>query len=634
MTDLTDVYAALQKADAAGDTAGAKQLADYIRTQSGGSGRSYDYTDSGPVPSGNPRAAYSPVAGNNWAQNFGLGYGESVYNIGQAIGQDVGLVSSQDVQNSRELSAPLNAAKGSGWGRAVGTGATLLPAAFIPGANTLGGAAAIGAGSSMLLQPTTSLGERAINTGVGAAGGAAGLLAGRLIAAGYQGIKGLVQPLFQGGQSRLAAQTLQTFAGGPQASADAATALQAPGTILPGVQPTTAELANNAGLAQLERQLRNNPEYMNALTSRNQANRAAMTGALGKIAGTDADMAAAVSARSAASNPLYSAAREAQIVPDATLKALLTRPSLSSAWNRAQSLASENGEALVVGRDIPATTTTHSMVTDFGSPYTTTTAGQSQTYSGRAIQYLKMALNDIANTGPQNGMGAHEINSVKSTLGSLNEWIQGNVPQLKAADAAYATGSTPINQMEVGRALSDRLLPSLADFGNNTRLNANSFATALRNGDQLAANATGWKGSTLEGVLSPAQMQTVTQVGQQLARRANADELGRAVGSNTSQNIISQSVLRQALGPLGLPESMAERAAQSTFGQSLLRPAQWATGAGMPRIMDRLAESALSPDKAAALLKQGANPAVARAIWERQGLAGTLGYTIGSYLTQ
>lgn len=33
MADLTEVYAALQKADAAGDTEGAKQLADYIRTQ-------------------------------------------------------------------------------------------------------------------------------------------------------------------------------------------------------------------------------------------------------------------------------------------------------------------------------------------------------------------------------------------------------------------------------------------------------------------------------------------------------------------------------------------------------------------------------------------------------------------------
>src|ERR1700693_1355129 len=32
--DLTHVYAALQKADAAGDTAGAQRLADYIRAQS------------------------------------------------------------------------------------------------------------------------------------------------------------------------------------------------------------------------------------------------------------------------------------------------------------------------------------------------------------------------------------------------------------------------------------------------------------------------------------------------------------------------------------------------------------------------------------------------------------------------
>src|SRR6185437_6226932 len=39
MADLTDAYSALQKADAAGDTAGAKQLADYIRA-GGGSGPS------------------------------------------------------------------------------------------------------------------------------------------------------------------------------------------------------------------------------------------------------------------------------------------------------------------------------------------------------------------------------------------------------------------------------------------------------------------------------------------------------------------------------------------------------------------------------------------------------------------
>src|SRR6185312_3733504 len=49
MADLTDAYSALQKADAAGDTAGAKQLADYIRA-GGVSGPSP--LDSGPPVAG------------------------------------------------------------------------------------------------------------------------------------------------------------------------------------------------------------------------------------------------------------------------------------------------------------------------------------------------------------------------------------------------------------------------------------------------------------------------------------------------------------------------------------------------------------------------------------------------------
>jgi hypothetical protein len=129
--------------------------------------------------------------------------------------------------------------------------------------------------------------------------------------------------------------------------------------------------------------------------------------------------------------------------------------------------------------------------------------------------------------------------------------------------------------MEVGQALTNKLLPALSDFGNNTRLNANSFAGAVRNGDTLAAQVTGQKNATLADTLSADQLRTVMQVGEQLARRANADELGRAVGSNTGQNLISQNILRQVLGPLGLPQSMTERAASSALGQSVLRPVQW-----------------------------------------------------------
>lgn len=564
--------------------------------------QSFDATSGGIVPTGSPaaKAAQSPVSDSN-VQNWLAGAGKATVDIGRGVGQTLGLESRADVQASRERDAPLMATKAGRFGNIVGTGVDLLPAAFIPGAGTLAGAAAIGAGTGAL-QPSTSTGETVKNTLLGGVTAPAAILAGRGLGALYQGGKAALEPLFQGGQQRIAARTLQAFAGGPEAAETAAQRLsQGAGDVLPGVEPTSAELAGNAGIAQLERTMRNNPESLTALTARNQANRGAMTNALGQIAGTDADQAAAVAARSAATRPLYQAAGQVTVPADAELGRILARPSVQAAWSRAEQLAAERGETL-----------TGQNANDIG---------------GNTLQYLKMALQDTANAGPQRGMGSHELGAVRSTMGDLQDWITRNVPQLRAADQAYAAGSAPLNQMQIGRELSDRLQPALTDFGNNTRLNAASYANAVRNGDQLAANATGNARATLAGTLSPEQSTTIRQIGEQLARRANADELGRAVGSNTGQNLASQNVLRQIAGPLGLPQSMAERAAGSTLGQTITRPLQWAAQTGEPRIQQTVARALLDPQYAAQLLRQQPTSAAARIIWARQGLLGPLGNT-------
>lgn len=595
-TDLAPLYDALRNADAAGDTAGAQRLAAYIKTQSGP--KSFDLVNGQKVPTGSPaaKAAQGPLSDSD-TQNFLAGAGKATVDIGRGVGQMVGAVSRQNVADARARDAPLMNTKAGLAGNLTGTAADLLPAAFIPGAGSLAGAAAIGAGTG-LVQPSTSTGETLANTGIGAVAGPASLAVGRGLGALYQGGKAALEPLFQGGQQRIAARTLQSFAGGPQAAQQAAQNLARPPQVLPGVQPTTAELANNAGLAQLERTVRNNPEALTALTQRNQANRAAMTGALGQIAGTDADMSTAQAARSTAAQPLYDAARSATVPADATLGRILARPSVQAAWTRAEQLAAERGETL--------------------------TAQNANDINGSTLQYLKMALQDTTNAGPQRGMGAHELGATRSTLNDLQTWITRNVPSLRAADSAYAAASAPINRMQIGQELSNRLQPALTDFGNNSRLNANSFATAVRNGDQLAAHATGNARATLAGTLAPDQNTTIQQIGEQLARRANADELGRAVGSNTGQNLASQNVLRQFLGPLGLPQSMGERAAQSTLGQTILRPMQWAAQTGEPRILQQLANASLNPHEAARLLQLAQhNPRIAQAIWARQGLLGS-----------
>lgn len=559
--------------------------------------RSFDALPGGGIaPTGSPaaQAARSPVSDSS-LENFRAGAGKATVDLARGAGQWLGFESRQDVANSRALDAPLMRTKAGLAGDIVGTGVDLLPTALIPGAGTMAGSAAIGAGTGLLM-PSTSTSETLGNTALGAALGPVGLGVGRGLGALYQGARAAVEPLFQGGQQRIAARTLQAFAGDPGASAQAAGNIaRAPG-VLPGVQPTTAELANNPGLAQLERTLRNNPEALTQLTARNQANRGAMTGALQDIAGTDAQMAGAQGARQAASAPLYQAARNATVPADAELGRILARPSVQNAWARAANLAAERGETL--------------------------TGANANDINGGTLQYLKMALQDTANSGPQQGMGSHELGAVRSTLGDLQGWITRNVPELRAADQAYAVGSAPINQMQIGRELADRLQPALADFDNNTRLNAASYANAVRNGDQLAANATGNARSTLAGTLTPQQTTTIRQIGEQLARRANADELGRAAGSNTGQNLASQNVLRQMLGPLGLPQGMAERAASSTLGQTITRPLQWAAAAGEPRILDTLTRASLDPRYAQHLLVQRPTSRAAQLLWQRQGLLG------------
>jgi hypothetical protein len=580
-----------------------------------------------PAADGNTLQVYNPfgqnldtgIALSSGINNFLAGAGKATTDLARGVGQfgagiaDVvsprqqtlgGLVTGsspsrvaqmrQDVAESRRLDTPLMTTGSGKAGFMTGMVADSLPAMWIPGANTLAGSAAIGAGLG-LLQPSTGTGETFRNVGLGAATGPASILAGRAVGALYQGGKAALEPLFQGGQQRVAARTLSAFAGGPQEAQAAMREIQNAGPVLPGIQSTSAELANNPGISQLERQLRNNPEYLTALTNRNQANRAVMTGALDSIAGTPFDMQVAQRMRSQLSAPLYDSA-EAVVVPaNAELGSLLARPSMARAWDRAQQLAAERGESLVqpTANDV----------------------------SGKTLQYLKMSLNDMVDTAEQKGIGAHESNALKSTLAAFNGWTTRNVPQLRAADRAFQDLSRPINQMDVGQALSERLKPALADFGNNTRLSAASYANAVRNGDALVSRTTGLPGS-LDSVLNPAQMSTIQQVGEQLARRANADELGRAVGSNTGQNLISQNVLRQMLGPLGLPQSMTERAAQSTLGQSVLRPLQWVAKGGEPRVMDLLAKASLDPIYANRLLAQGISPQTASLIWRNQGLLG------------
>jgi len=81
-------------------------------------------------------------------------------------------------------------------------------------------------------------------------------------------------------------------------------------------------------------------------------------------------------------------------------------------------------------------------------------------------------------------------------------------------------------------------------------------------------------------------------------------------------------MLRQMLGPLGLPQGWVERGAQSSLLQTATRPVQWAGQLGQGRVMDRLTQAALSPQDAAGLLMQGSRQQTPGFLMRNQYLMG------------
>lgn len=99
----------------------------------------------------------------------GLG-AQQIYN--QATGGDPASLQAQAAEK-RQIDAPVQGT----WGGKVGEIGAALPLAFLPGANTLAGATAIGAGMGAT-QPTVDDESRGVNTALGAASGIGGKFLG------------------------------------------------------------------------------------------------------------------------------------------------------------------------------------------------------------------------------------------------------------------------------------------------------------------------------------------------------------------------------------------------------------------------------------------------------------------------
>lgn len=520
--------------------------------------------------------------------------GRSTKRVGSALG--IGDYSQADAAEDARLDKPLmdttagkvgkfagdvavTALPGMGMGAKL-AGATTRAGSVLPqavGAVTRGAAPYVGAaGSGAALGAALSPEDMSGGATIGAIGGLGGELVGRGLTAAYGGAKALLEPLYEKGRERILKRTLERFAKDPQAVARAAAN---PEVLVPGYSPTLAEATLDPGIAQLQRAAQTSPEVASALAEANAQRLQAYRGVLDDLAGNDGKREFFDAAREAAAQEQYGRAFAGGLNPSPEARQvfaeLMERPSVKAALPKAVALAKEKGMNI--------------------SDPQGSVAG---------LHYVKRALDDQIGTMQRAGAST-EASAVRDTQEQLLGAMRDASPAYGEALETYAAMSRPLNQMAIGQKLRDTLVPPLADFNESVaRQRADSFAKALRQGDDTARAATGLRSATLEGTLEPGQLASVRGIAQDMARNTAARELAMIPGSQTAQYLGARNVLRGFLGPLGLPESALDTAAGRV-----------ATGLmGLPFKMTQsqteelLATALRNPQEAARLLQVADNP--------------------------
>lgn len=484
-----------------------------------------------------PETRTDPTADMGKVETFRAGAGKAfVDTFARGPGSAVGLVSPEEVEASRKRDAPLMRTDAGALGNVAGNMAAFAPTAFVPGANTVAGSMTLGSLAG-LLQPATSGSERFSNTLTG--GVTAGAVTGA--ARALPMVKGaFIDPFTQGGQQRIALDTLSRFAH----DKDALGKLNV-NELVPGSKPSLAEATGDPGIAQLQRSAQAKmPEVASAFADVRTQRLAARKDALATVAGSQGEREFFEAARDATAERLYSKAFKTPIDPkkltpkvQSEISELMERPSMKKAVADSFQLAKEEGIAL----------------TEDPKDYV------------QRLHYTKKAL-DRQIDQAMGKEGAIPPEAILKTKEKLLGVIDKVSPKYAEARAEYQAASQPLNRMEIGRYLEDKLLPALNDFGTE-RYRPESFAKALRDGDEMAKKATGFKGAKLADILTADQTMTLKSIAEDLGREAAAGERAKVAGSPTAQYLAGANLLRKIAGPLGLPESWVE----STLGKTLAR---------------------------------------------------------------
>lgn len=569
-----DIILAIRNADKAGDSASVRALGQYLQTMQS-------------KPAKDP---YDISADTSTGEKFLAGAGKAFADIGRGAGQllrnvipdkaanAIGLPTQEDIDYAKRVDAPLMRTTSGTLGNVTGNVAAALPAAFVPGGATLPGAALTGVAMGAV-QPVASDESRMKNVAIGGAAGAGGVLAGRALKAGVQGARSLAAPFSEKGRQTIAGRVAERFG----VTADDVAGLSGQPTIT-GAQPTLAESITRpegaAAAARMQDAIRAvDPEIAARFAAREMENNAARTATLRELAGEGGEREFAETMRNTTARDLYGQAFSGpKITLDSLTKGekgevtkLMKMPAVQDAMKEARKIALNQGMKL----DKPE-------------------------LSVEGLHLMKLAMDDAINNAGTSAAQVNKAMSIRMARDRLTNFIQRMSPEYAEARGTYAAMSKPLNEMDVAAEVLKRGSSATSDLAGNPRLMPNAMANALRDEGRLIRQATGRDlGSTLGDVMDPANLQRLQAVASEVDRAGAVARAANGPGSATAQRMASQNVLRQIMGPTGLPESWSE----STLLNTVMRPVQFAyNGIAEPRIQQVVADMMLDPARAQAVL--------------------------------
>lgn len=330
-----------------------------------------------------------------------------------------------------------------------------------------------------------------------------------------------------------------------EAANPAAIAQSAPSRV-PGVQRTLAEETLDPGIARMERQVRGRTSEFTPLDS---ANNAARVAALQRIAGTDADMAAAVQARANATGQLRNTAfNEADdIAAQAYQYGATPGGNVAGLRQQFMDLAGAQGGRGSVQRTI------NTVLGDLDNAEP----------SAQGLYQVRKSINDMieGTAGSERDYSRAATAELMQMRNMVDAELANLAPSFEAYRGAFQGMSRPINRMEVGRELINRGSGAVADPTTGARpLLPASLSRQTVDLDAMAQRATGFGNARAADILTPDDISAIRAVQDDLERQNFRATAGSGGNSMTAERqALGERLGRSAIEALPVVGNFAER---------------------------------------------------------------------------